>query len=181
MQFLRYWSVLIILGAAVVWAGCTAQIKKASRSSEEPLLLLEDDNGGDDRFPSIGSAENNYYCYECHVNYENEEFATAHAWINIGCQDCHGASYAHRSDEDSITPVDIMYPAEKIAPFCLGCHTKGKIDNKSHKPILTGTAGEQECFDCHGNHRLGHRTRRWDKKTGELILDDGVRIMRFDE
>lgn len=32
------------------------------------------------------------------------------------------------------------------------------------------------CTDCHGEHRLGYRTRKWDKVTGELIKDDRVRM-----
>ena len=33
------------------------------------------------------------------------------------------------------------------------------------------------CTDCHGMHRMAHRTRRWDKITRKLIKDDGVRMM----
>ncbi len=33
------------------------------------------------------------------------------------------------------------------------------------------------CTDCHGEHRLKVRTRRWDKETGKLVSDDGVRMM----
>ena len=33
------------------------------------------------------------------------------------------------------------------------------------------------CTDCHGQHRMKVRTRVWDKETGKLIKDDGVRMM----
>jgi hypothetical protein len=33
------------------------------------------------------------------------------------------------------------------------------------------------CTECHGEHSLKVRTRQWDKLTGKLIADDGVRMV----
>ena len=119
----------------------------------------------------------NSYCYVCHTNYEVEEFAITHAAGDIGCEDCHGSSDAHCSDEDNITPPDTMFPREKIKAACMHCHPHPSPAN--HKDILAGTAkGKVNCADCHAaSHRLEHRTRRWNKATGELIEDDDVRMM----
>ena len=123
----------------------------------------------------------NSYCYVCHLNYQEEEFTTNHQLAGVGCEDCHGISDRHSSDEDGVTPPDIMYPEEKINPSCLECHPKEEIiDQIGHRPFFSETDTERQyCMACHGlKHRLEVRTRRWDKQTGELIWDDGVRMMK---
>lgn len=119
----------------------------------------------------------NSYCFVCHANYRKEELAARNAKAGLGCMKCHGSSDRHSGDEDGLTPPDIMYPKETINPSCMTCHPEAKIAAKrSHKEVLAGTGG-QVCTDCHGDHRLKVRTRRWDKKTGRLVSDDGVRMM----
>ena len=59
-----------------------------------------------------------------------------------------------------------MYPAEKINSFCKSCHPDAKLGE-----------GKKYCTDCHGEHRLSYRTRKWDKATGKLIEDDNVRML----
>jgi len=112
------------------------------------------------------------------MNYEEEVLTFVHARGDIGCEQCHGSSDAHCSDEDNITPPDIMYPAAKIDSFCMSCHPTGKIDIPVHKSVLAdiGTK-EGGCTNCHGEHRLSHRTRKWDKTTGKLLEDDKVRML----
>lgn len=137
---------------------------------EDPSLLLEDEE--------TGPVADNSRCHVCHINYDDEVLAVTHARADISCEQCHGASDAHCSDEDNITPPDIMYPKEKIRPFCLGCHQKEKIDIAVHKSVLSDTSvNEGNCTNCHGEHRLGYRTRKWDKSTGKLIEDDKVRML----
>lgn len=145
--------------------------------SEEPLLLLE--NGAQELPPATGAVFDNSRCHVCHINYEEEKLAVTHARAGIGCEQCHGASDAHCSDEDNITPPDIMYPVAKINPSCMKCHPRDKIDIMPHEPLFDGTAPKekQHCIDCHGDHRLSYRTRKWDKATGKLIEDDKVRMM----
>jgi len=112
------------------------------------------------------------------MNYEEEVLTFVHARGDIGCEQCHGSSDAHCSDEDNITPPDIMYPAAKIDSFCMSCHPEGKIDIPVHKTVLADIdKKEGYCTECHGEHRLGYRTRKWDKTTGELLEDDKVRML----
>ena len=64
--------------------------------------------------------------------------------------------------------------------FCLECHPKDKLpEKKSHKELFSAEGPkEKTCTDCHAKkHRLEVRTRRWDKATGKLLWDDGVRMM----
>lgn len=73
-----------------------------------------------------------------------------------------------------------MYPKSQIHPFCLECHPKGQLNqDENHKGLFAEPpSAEEVCTDCHATkHRLEVRTRRWDKQTGKLIWDDGVRMM----
>lgn len=130
---------------------------------DEPLLLLDE---GPDEDSSTGSMADNSRCFVCHINYMEEDIAVTHARANIGCADCHGNCDEHIADEswawgENGTPPDIMYPREKINPFCMGCHPKDIIDTKQHKPLFAGTLKETCCTDCHGDHRLKNRKCKW--------------------
>jgi Cytochrome c554 and c-prime len=154
---------------------CRQQISKEKES--EPPLLLEDAAPIQQTGASNGPVADNSRCYVCHANFETEALTLVHARADIGCQECHGASDAHCSDEDNVTPPDKMYPIEKIKPFCMSCHTKEKIDIPVHNTIIAETDPKKaRCTACHGQHRLAHRTRRWDRVTRKLIQDDGVRM-----
>jgi len=126
-----------------------------------------------------GAAADNSRCHVCHINYEDEVLAVTHAQAHIGCERCHGASDAHCSDEDNVTPPDVMYPPARLNASCMKCHRRDTIDLKPHKPLFDGSAPlrKRHCTDCHGEHRLGYRTRNWDKATGELLEDDDPRTM----
>jgi hypothetical protein len=151
--------------------------KEDLQSRQEPPLLLEDNVGGEDPPPAEGPVADNSRCHVCHINYEDEELAMVHARADIGCEQCHGSSDAHCSDEDNVTPPDVMYPKEKINSSCMTCHPRENIDTLPHEPLFDGgTPDKKYCTDCHGKHRLDYRTRRWDKATGELIEDDKVRM-----
>jgi hypothetical protein len=138
---------------------------------EEPLLLDEEPplllDGGQQESPSsTGPVADNSRCHVCHLNYMEEELALDHARANIGCADCHGDCDEHIADESwasggNGTPPEIMYPREKINPFCFGCHPKDKIDKMQHEGFFTGTAEEKYCTDCHGEHRLAERKCKW--------------------
>lgn len=141
--------------------------------------------------PAIGSAAgseqppqaaDNFYCFVCHMNYDGEELALNHELAGVGCATCHGVSDRHSADEDGITPPEKMFSRDEVDAYCMTCHAEADIkDSASHKPVF-GQAVEKErlCTDCHGKHRLAVRTRRWDKETGKLISDDGVRMMYED-
>lgn len=115
-----------------------------------------------------GPVADNSRCHVCHINYEEEELAVMHAQADVGCEKCHGASDDHCGDEGNITPPGIMYPKAAINASCMKCHYQIANDEE-HKPVLAGTAKEEHCTDCHGEHRLPRRTQRWNKKTGEPI------------
>ncbi len=163
--------VLVLAMVAVGMLACEQEIREEPPLLlEEPPLLLEDEE--------TGPVADNSRCHVCHINYEDEVLAVTHAQANISCEQCHGASDAHCSDEDNITPPDIMYPAAKIRPFCMGCHPRDKIAIAVHKGVLSETGTKEgNCTNCHGEHRLGYRTRKWDKSTGKLIEDDKVRML----
>jgi formate-dependent nitrite reductase cytochrome c552 subunit len=113
----------------------------------------------------------------CHANYEGEKMVVVHGAENVGCMDCHGKSYAHRDDENNITPPDIMFPPDVIDESCEECHethdvAAGKVVARWQERALAGKALEaMVCTDCHGEHRLKLRTVRWDKRTRELIIE----------
>ena len=172
VRYLKYYFLTFVLtGASFVLVGCKEQagheppLLLEEQVDQEPLLLLDEATADEDLGSSTGSVADNSRCYVCHINYQDDELASKHAKADIGCERCHGASNAHCSDEDNITPPDIMYPAEKINSFCKSCHPKAQLGGKKY------------CTDCHGEHRLSHRTRKWDKATGKLIKDDKVRMM----
>ena len=125
------------------------------------------------------SADNSF-CYVCHVNYDEENLVTIHEPVGVGCETCHGISDSHSEDEDNITPPDIMFPTAQIIPFCMECHQKADLlEEDSHDELFAEDAeADLTCMKCHGkDHHLKVRTRRWDKLTGKLIWDDGVRMM----
>ena len=177
-RYMRYllWMLLPVVAAFAV-VSCNQKVSQPPQMDREPLLL-EDYEAPEDFSSQTGTIADNYRCHVCHFNYEDEKLAVIHARGNIGCQNCHGDSDAHCSDEDNITPPQIMYPAAKVNPFCITCHPKGKLSTKHEISVIAGAAtGAKNCTDCHGSHRLSHRTRKWDKVTGRLIEDDKVRMM----
>ncbi len=121
----------------------------------------------------------NAFCSVCHYAFGEEELAFNHEMVGIGCERCHGESERHRSDEDNITPPEIMYPKAKINPTCMMCHPRADIKHVSyHASLLAGAetifdksdSQKKHCTDCHGKgHRINVRTIRWNKATGELL------------
>jgi hypothetical protein len=118
-----------------------------------------------------------YYvmCNDCHMGYIGEPLALAHAKAGMSCDSCHGRSRAHYSDESNTTPPDKMYPADKIDPFCQGCHhthdvPAGKVVALWIKRNSDKTNPDKiVCTDCHGEHRMKVRTVIWDKETGKRL------------
>ena len=183
-SLMRYYLFVLVLTAAMVmWGGCEQQeIRNESRVhsegesvqeqvtqdeaplllDDEPLLLLDDEP--EDLLSEEPGADNSR-CFVCHVNYMQEDIAVTHARADMGCAKCHGESDEHIADESwasggNGTAPDIMYPRPKINPFCMGCHTKEKIDTAQHKPLFAAGA-TMVCTDCHGDHRLTNRKCKW--------------------
>ena len=137
------------------------------------------DSGGEEK-PKVFVA--NPFCSACHYGFADESLARTHELAGIGCERCHGESERHRSDEDNITPPDIMYPRDKINPTCMMCHPRQQIEHVSfHHKLLAGAktaldpAAKAEnrqmcCTDCHAkDHRINVRNIRWNKATGERL------------
>jgi hypothetical protein len=177
LKDMKYCFSILILAVVLVDGTACEQTKvkqKPERGTEPrtskgpvtdygPPLLLDDNS--DVNLPDNPVADNSR-CYVCHLNYAQEKLAVTHARANIGCANCHGDCDAHIADESwasggNGTPPGIMYPPEKVNPFCMGCHTKDKIDVEQHKPLFAGTAEKKYCTDCHGAHRLAHRKCKW--------------------
>jgi hypothetical protein len=173
-----------VLGALLAWAGLG--FGAGTMVPEKPLTT-----GATGLAPvgSKGPVADNSRCFVCHGNYDfdDEKLALVHAKANIGCVRCHGDSPKHSADEDGLTPPERMYPQSRIRFNCLGCHDWVKLvasdktrppradlkEKPDHQAVLDGVLKEKKfCTDCHGEHRLSHRTRRWDKRTGQLVYRD---------
>ena len=188
---MKYYFAMLILGAVVFAGACRQNVKSTEKEqtnpestsvlesvtateaaledepplllNDEPLLLLDDEAGED---LSSESMADNSRCLVCHVNYMQEDIAVTHARAGMGCTNCHGESDEHIADESwasggNGTAPDVMFPLEKIKPFCMGCHTKDKIDTEQHKPVFAEGSDERYCTDCHGDHRLIERKCKW--------------------
>jgi hypothetical protein len=116
--------------------------------------------------PTAAPAAGNDRCLVCHVNYKTELLAEKHLKQDITCDQCHGRSDAHCSDEDNVTPPEKMYARSRIAAMCAECHPKHK------ESASAADMKSKVCTDCHGKHRLAVRTRVWDKETGKLVKEN---------
>ena len=168
----------LVMGLPVIWlvasglllvfaANCSLQEKAVN----EPAAKQAPNNPGEQRHEDNLRADNSF-CYVCHLNYDGEQLTADHEWAEIGCAECHGRSHDHCNDENNITPPEIMYPAAKINPFCMSCHSGTEIDQQdAHRSLLSGVVTQQKyCTKCHGReHRVSVRTVRWNKETGELL------------
>jgi len=171
------------------------QLEGEPQEEEKPLRLGSDEAmhllGGEEK-ANAGTAESSdlankqsasdespmaYYvmCNDCHMGYIGEPLAFAHAKAGMSCDSCHGTSRVHYSDESNTTPPDKMYPADKIDPFCQGCHAAHDVPaQKVVACWVERNLGKTEperivCTDCHGEHRMKVRTVIWDKKSGKLL------------
>lgn len=184
----RYWLLIGISSAAIVLGVAAAISIPARCATAAPPLSIEDLL--DEELPEASQnadeiLADNSACYVCHGNYQEEPFVLAHAKDDVGCVDCHGASHAHRDDEDNITPPDKMYAPGDIARNCAECHEThdapaAKVIARWQERCPAKTdPKELLCTDCHGKHRLAFRTVWWNKKTGELIVrKEGQRVKK---
>jgi hypothetical protein len=169
---------LIVSSLLLVFAASCSLQKQAACDSEHK----HSDEGSGEHSEKEGFVAN-VFCSACHYGFSDEKLALTHEKAGIGCERCHGESERHRSDEDNITPPDIMYPKAKINPTCMMCHPRHEIRHVArHKTLLAGAKtvfdsadeGDNQisCTDCHAkDHRINVRTIRWNKETGELLKD----------
>ncbi|MHB1037288.1 MAG: cytochrome c3 family protein [Pirellulales bacterium] len=185
MRYYALFLLLALLGAAA--AEKPADEKAAEKPSgppplkletDEPPLLLDDAPKDVEKVPMA----DNQHCFVCHSKYDQEEFAVVHAKADVGCVKCHGASLAHRNDENNTTPPDIIFPKEGIEANCITCHETHDAPVKKviarwmevykDKDLDKVSLDKMLCTDCHGDHRMAHRTVRWDKHTRKLIINE---------
>lgn len=164
---MRYCLWIFVLSAvAVVATACKQKI------GQEALLQVENVSSVEERSMVSGDVVDNSRCHVCHINYDEEELALNHELGSVSCESCHGASDAHCSDENNITPPDIMYSKANVNPFCMKCHPRNEIvEEDHHKPLFSGAVTQTKyCTDCHGReHGVAVRTVQWDKATGKLL------------
>ena len=174
-----FMSILLL----VFTAGCSLE-KQAMDDSEHKHIDSDSDGHHAAEEPSVKKGfVANQFCSACHYGFSDEQLARTHELAGIGCERCHGESERHRSDENNITPPEIMYPKSKINPTCMMCHPRHEIQHVvRHKELLAGAKtvfdfvnegdGQMHCTDCHApHHRINVRTIRWNKYTGELIKE----------
>ena len=126
----------------------------------------------------------NAACYVCHILFVKEELSKVHlkGKDRITCIRCHGLSAAHANDENiGATPPDVIIERDQINEFCRKCHETHDVpaekviarwmENSMRQPTSQPSPQTAVCTDCHGHHRLAKRSVRWNKKTGELILE----------
>ncbi|MBM4033964.1 MAG: DUF1080 domain-containing protein [Planctomycetes bacterium] len=114
-------------------------------------------------------------CFVCHANFEGEKLAKKHADDKAdklareeddehlrpakdrpkraGCAGCHGTCFDHRSDEDNVTPPDVMYTRGEVKAACLACHLPHKAERK-RKDGTGPPPPNATCTDCHGHHKV---------------------------
>lgn len=177
MKHAAWLTLLMILAVALL--GSLSDLRPdADRAVAAPPLSLE--GYMDEKLPEAPKEKvklkvDNFACYVCHGNYEGEELVVSHGKEAVGCIDCHGKSYAHRNDEDNITPPDKMYPLSAVDKMCATCHDEHdaparKVLARWQERCASKTdPSEIVCTDCHYQHRLQRRTVRWDKNTGEVL------------
>lgn len=158
---LKVAAAVVVLLAMIV-TGCEPADESPAQTGGEEKIVNNPNDSKQTAAADI-EPEDNSFCYVCHANFQGEGISLDHEVAGIGCSTCHGPSGAHNSDEDGLKPPDIMYTKQRIDSSCMKCHPTAT----SHPP--------KTCTDCHGDHVMASRTRRWDKDTGELIWDDGVR------
>jgi hypothetical protein len=159
--------IFVLTAVAVAATACRNGMKQ-----EASPQLGNGHRGGGYRKVVAPDAADNSRCHVCHINYDEEELALNHELGGVSCENCHGASDAHCSDENNITPPDIMYSKASVNPSCMKCHPKDAIKEVDHhKPLLSGTANKTKyCTNCHArDHRIPVRIVRWDKTTGKLL------------
>lgn len=120
---------------------------------DTPLLLDEPGEGEKVAATNTKATAENTACFVCHANYMTESLVGDHAGVDIGCVHCHGQSTVHRNDENNTTPPEIMYPVEKVDPFCRGCHST--VHDIPPRKIITRWLERNKkednpsCANCH--------------------------------
>ena len=163
-------------------ASCSFEKRTAEDSKQKQVEKVAVESETEEVSDMKATFVANAFCSACHYGFDDEELAANHRKAGIGCERCHGESERHRSDENNITPPEMMYPRDKINPTCMMCHPRHEIEHVSaHESFLAGAetifgadsdtaADKLYCTTCHAKeHRINVRTVRWNKATGEIL------------
>lgn len=162
---MRHWC-CALLGILSLTMAASGQNQGAEKSAPAPESRPRTQTESPVR--KLREADNSR-CLVCHISFDEEPLAVTHAKAGYGCVYCHGKSNAHTADENNVTAPEIMFAKAKINLFCLKCHAKAKLSDV-HEPVLADKDPKHAyCTDCHGEHRVSHRSRNWDKTTGKLL------------
>jgi hypothetical protein len=183
-------TVRLVSRAGLGVAGLALMVLVAARAGDDPPaktktapppLVIEDDAPTLADAPANATADlaANVACYVCHGNYRPEPLAATHARHEVACVSCHGDSFAHRNDENHLTPPDIMIAVGKIDASCRSCHEEHDVPARAvvarflqrRDRLADANARRVVCTDCHGSHRLEKRMVRWDRDTRRLLTD----------
>jgi len=101
----------------------------------------------------------NKVCYECHMDFEDEELSSEHEEHGVTCVRCHGRSQPHMDDEVRKTPPDAIFRGASMKVLCLTCHDPAKhAREKMHASEAAAAKKtgrpERTCTTCHGEHEL---------------------------
>ena len=154
-------ALIVSLAVGVVTLlSCTPASDPETASGPPPLvvdtsepLLLEEPTEEQVAGATTQAATENEACFVCHGNYRAEFLAERHAKANVGCVKCHGDSFAHRNDENNTTPPETMYPADKIDPFCQGCHEAHDVSAKKIIATWMKEKVKKPNTTCEGCHK----------------------------
>jgi len=128
-----------------------------------PCVVADDDDGhGKDkkaRKEALAAAalKINKLCFDCHIDFKDEDLSQDHQEQGVSCARCHGMSKPHMDDEVRKTPPDVVFRKGAMTVFCLTCHKPGEYREvpmhkaqESKPPQLK----RRTCTGCHGDHKL---------------------------
>ncbi len=168
-------TVAWLASAADKLAGSGKDLSPLKVDKAAPLLLDEPPAKPPEAFDPKKPRADNSACFVCHGNFQEESMVAVHAKENVGCMKCHGASRAHRNDEDNVTAPDKMFAPARIDNACRECH---EDHNASARKVIAMFQARFSantdpkkvvCTDCHGEHRLKVRSVSWDKRHGQAL------------
>ncbi|MHC4743278.1 MAG: multiheme c-type cytochrome, partial [Planctomycetota bacterium] len=107
MKYVKVFLTLFVITGIIF--GIAACKRSTEQTVEEEPLLLLDELEPSEASEQSGPVADNSRCYVCHMNFDGEGLSAMHAKHDVSCEDCHGASDEHCSDEDNITPPDKMF------------------------------------------------------------------------
>ena len=126
-----------------------------------PCVVADDDQGKDKKAKTKALAaaarKINKLCFDCHIDFKDEELSQDHQEQGVSCARCHGMSKPHMDDEVRRTPPDVVFRKGAMTVFCLTCHKPGEYREvpmhkaqESKPPQLK----RRTCIECHGDHKL---------------------------